>query len=404
MKKFIISFLLGMSAMVIVAGLLLSSPYYFYNQIINKKYSSQWFNLTSFTDKVLTPGKKVELQEPNLGNDDLWRKFHIKDTYIPLPYRNPFFFVAPIFNFDKEKNTTNFGISVFGASKLEISKIFFVNNRFLPSVIRSQSLFKLPIAVEIIKSVPNEKIWRDIFTIDLSNWEVNYSQLIYNLYILQLRSVILPKEFKSFSLLDDRTGLIELYSPDKDYKSELILTKQRGLIYSYLIVTDLQNNESQILRYKFLKEISFRPSTASLARILYKEFKALDYKDQVSQIGMMYLISAYSHANDKLYLQEMIRFLERGERNQTQLKRLYEYANIKYGETFTQKIIEGIELEDELRLKRNIELEKKRELERLAKEKDKPVEVIKTQEEKLQERIERAKKSKKIKSNRMIID
>ena len=103
MKKFIISFLLGMSAMVIVAGLLLSSPYYFYNQIINKKYSSQWFNLTSFTDKVLTPGKKVELQEPNLGNDDLWRKFHIKDTYIPLPYRNPFFFVAPIFNFDKEK-------------------------------------------------------------------------------------------------------------------------------------------------------------------------------------------------------------------------------------------------------------------------------------------------------------
>ena len=186
--------------------------------------------------------------------------------------------------------------------------------------------------------------------------------------------------------------------------SELILTKQRGLIYSYLIVTDLQNNESQILRYKFLKEISFRPSTASLARILYKEFKALDYKDQVSQIGMMYLISAYSHANDKLYLQEMIRFLERGERNQTQLKRLYEYANIKYGETFTQKIIEGIELEDELRLKRNIELEKKRELERLAKEKDKSVEVIKTQEEKLQERIERAKKSKKIKSNRMIID
>lgn len=404
MRKVILAFLFGISLVVLTAGLVLTSPFYFYNQIINKKHSSQWFNLTSFQDNFLTPSKRIELKEPNLGNDDLWKSFHIKDTYIPLPYKNPFYFVAPIFKYEKEKNNTNFGVSVFGASKLEISKVFFVNNRFLPSVIRSQNLFKLPIAVEIIKNVPNEKIWQDIFTVDLTNWEVSYSQLIYNLYILQLRSVILPKEFKSFALLDDRTGLIELYSKDKDYKSELILTKQRGLIYSYLIVTDLQNNESQVLRYKYLKEISFRPSTSSLARILYKEFKALEFDDQISQIGMMYLMSAYSHADDKIYVQEMIRFLERGERNQTQLKRLYEYANRKYGETFTQKIIEGIELEDELQLKRNIELEKQRELERLANEKVKPVEVKKTEEELLQERIKKAKELQKVKNNRMIID
>ena len=404
MKKIILSILFGISLLILSAGILLISPYYYYNQIIQKEYSSEWFYLTNFNNRFLKPDKKVELKEPNLGNDDLWKKFHIRDTFIPLPYKNPFFFVAPIFKYDKDKNTTNFGISVFGSSKLEVSKIFFVNNRLLPSVIRSQKLFRLPISTEIIRNVPSEKIWQDIFSLDLRNWEVNYTQLIYNLYILQLRSVILPQKFKSFALLDDSTGLVELYSKDKDYKSELVLTKQRGLIYSYLIVTDLQNNESQILRYKYLKEISFRPSTSSLARILYKEFKALKFEDQISQIGMMYLISAYSHTNDKIYIQEMIKYLERGERNQTQLKRLYEYAEMKYGETFTNRIIKGIELEDELRLKRNIEIENKRERERLANEEIKPVKKEKTPEEIFQERLRKAKESKKIKNNRMIID
>lgn len=404
MKKIILSILFGISIILLGAGLLLVSPYYYYNKIIKNEYSSEWFYLSNFNSIFLRPNPKLEIKEPNIGNDDLWKKFHIRDTFIPLPYKNPFYFVAPIFKYDKEKKNTNFGISVFGSGQLEVSKIFFVNNRFLPSVIRSQSLFKLPISTEIIKSVPSEKLWRDIFTVDLTNWEINYTQLIYNLYILQLRSVILPNKFKSFSLLDNHTGLVELYSTDKDYKTELVLTKQRGLIYSYVIVTDLQNDESQVLRYKYLKEISFRPSTVSLARILYKEFKALPYEDQISQVGMMYLISAYSHSNDKIYIQEMIRYLERGERNQTQLKRLYEYAQIKYGKTFTEKIVDGIELEDELRLKRNIELEKKKELERLANEKDKPVIIKKTEEEIFQERIQKAKESKKIKNNRMIID
>jgi len=404
MKKIILVILYGTSVVLIALGLLLVSPYYYYNQIIKKDYSSEWFSLSNFDDSFLTPHKQVELKEPNLGNDDLWRKFHIRDTFIPLPFKNPFFFVAPILKYDSTKKSTNFGISVYGTSKLEISKVFFVNNRILPSVTRAQKLFKLPLATEILKSVSFEKIWIDIFSENLKVWEVPYSKLLYKLYILQLRTVILPDKFKSFSLLNERTGIVELYSNDKDYKSELILTKQRGLIYSYLIVTDLNNEESQVLRYKYLKEISFRPSSDSLSSIIYKEFKALEYQDQVSQIGMMYLISSYSHSMDPIYLKEMIKYLERGENNQTQLKRLYEYADKRYGETFASKIIKGIELEEELSLQRNIELEKQRKLEELSQKKIelKPRQI--TPEEELEERIQEAKRNKKIQNNRMIID
>jgi hypothetical protein len=404
MKKIILVILYGISLLVLVSGLFLISPYYYYNKIINNDYNSQWFSLNNFNESFLTPVGKIKLAEPNLGNDDLWRKFHIKDVNIPLPYKNPFFFVAPIFNYDKESKKTNFGISVFGNSKLEISKVFFVNNRILPSVIRSQKLFKLPISTEILKNISFEKIWKDIFVKDISKWEIPYSELLYNLYLLQLRSVILPDKFKSFGLIDDKTAVIELYSIDKDYKSELILTKRRGLIYSYLIVTDLNNEESQVLRYKYLKEISFRPSSEVLSPILYKEFKALEYKDQVGQIGMMYLLSAYSHNDDALYLKEMIRYLERGERNQTPLKRLYEYANERYGSTFANKLIQGIELEEDLMLKRNIEIENRKKIEELSQKEIQTDNNEQTDEEIFQEKLDQAKENKKIKADRMIID
>lgn len=404
MKRLILLFLYGISGLVLVSGLLLVSPYYFYNKIINQQHSSEWFNLNSFSPTLLNPNPKITLKEPNLGNDDLWRSFHIKDTFIPLPYKNPFYFIAPILKYDPIKKFTNFGVSVYGTSDLEISKVFFVNNRVIPSVIRSQNIFKLPLATDILKSIPFEKIWKDVFSLNLNVWEVPYSELLYRLYILQLRTVILPEKFKTFSLLNDDTGVVELFSTDKDYKSELILTKQRGLIYSFLIVTDLNNNESQVLRYKYLKEISFRPSSEALSGIIYKEFKALEYKYQVGQIGMMYLLSAYSHSMDVAYLKEMIKYLERGEKNQTSLKRLYEYAQKRYGETFANSIIKGVELEDELSLKRNIEIEDRERLRQLS-EKAKKVEATqKSEEELFNDRIEKAKTNKKIRENRMIID
>lgn len=403
MKKIILATLYSISALLLVTGLLLVSPYYYYYKILKNDYNSKWFSLNNVNEKTLTPKGKSDLKEPNLGNDDLWRKFHIRDTNIPLPFKNPFFFVAPILKYNSKTKITNYGISVYGTSKLEISKVFFVNNRILPSVIRSQDLFKLPISTEILKAIPFEKIWKDVFLKDITKWDVPYSELLYNLYLLQLRSVILPDKFKTFGLIDDQTAIVELYSKDKDYKSELVFTKRRGLIYSYLIVTDLNNNESQVLRYKYLKEISFRPSSETLSPIIYKEFKALEFKDQIGQIGMMYLISAYSHNDDPVYLKEMIKYLERGEGNQTPLKRLYEYANERYGSTFASKIIQGIELEQDLILKRNIELEKQQKIEELSQK-----EIItapqKTDQERFEEKIQQAKENQKIKENRMIID
>ncbi len=182
------------------------------------------------------------------------------------------------------------------------------------------------------------------------------------------------------------------------------MTRQRGVVYSYLIVTEKKNNESELLRYKFLREISFRPGSESLAGIIYKEFKALPYKKKAGHEGMLYLLSAYSHQMDnKGFLKEMIFYLERGEFNQKQIRPLYEYASERYGEVFASALVEGVELSPEMRLKRDIELEKKKQLNHLnARPASGPQRP--GPEERSRIRIEEAKRTRKIKKNRMIID
>ena len=45
-----------------------------------------------------------------------------------------------------------------------------------------------------------------------------------NLYLLHLRSEILPENFTSYRLINDKTALVELESKNKDFTTELVMT------------------------------------------------------------------------------------------------------------------------------------------------------------------------------------
>jgi hypothetical protein len=215
-----------------------------------------------------------------------------------------------------------------------------------------------------------------------------------------------PEKFINYALVDGtNTAIIELYSKNKDYVSELILTNNRGIIYSFILLTERNNNESKLVRYKLLNEVQFGGGSRRLSDILYREFKGLEYTEQVDQQGMLYLLSAWTHNTERSeYIKEMIVSLEKGTRNQRQLEVLYSFAMKKYGTTFTEKNIDDLNLEDNVLLQRNVELERKKELEDLASKVDVLEKPKLSQEEEMKIMLNKAKRNKKSRDNRMIID
>jgi hypothetical protein len=355
MKKIFLAFIFSISIVVLLLSVLLVYPYHYYNDAIKNKAEGRWFHLSRFDERFYTPGKMESLESVEMKNNDLWSKFHFQNIKIPLPKKNPFYRVSPDLHLNGTKTT--FGLSLFNTNKERISRILFVSPYVMKKNLRAQELFKLPIVREVLVGIKEPKLWRLLFEKEIKGWNISFSEMATNLYLLHLRSEILPKNFLTYKLINYKTAVVELESKQKDFSTELVMTRARGLIYSFILITEKDNEESKLLRYKFLKEIEFIPSSPVLTDILYKEFKALDYKDQVDNLGMLYLLSAWSHKNDKDLLKEMIFFLERGVANQKELQAIYPYVYKTFGKTFSTQKVDNLDLTNDLFLKLQVEQE-----------------------------------------------
>ena len=122
----------------------------------------------------------------------------------------------------------------------------------------------------------------------------------------------------------------------------------------------MNKEESLKLRSKLLDSISFSPVDEAIGRLLYTEFKQLNYARQVDQEGMLYLFAAWSQNPDNVeLLKEMITYLERGQNTKQQLKTLYTYSFKRYGKTYTTRRDVDEQDNPELVLQRKIEIEQK---------------------------------------------
>jgi hypothetical protein len=407
MKNFIAIGLIFVSILIVGAGTLFVSPYYFYSKILKNDFYSEWYALTNLKDKHLHAKGALEIPESTIGNGDLWKKFHILDVLVPLPVRNPFFYASPVLQYFPDSKRTEIGIKIYDGNEREISKLYFMQNKLFPSDLNGQKFFQLPLVKKHIKSIPQQKIWQDLFIKKLNNWNIPFAEMAYNLYLLHLRTKLLPDNYKSFGLVKEtNTAVIELESKNKDYITELLLTKTRGVIYSFVLISEINNEESQTLRQKFLRETQFQGGSIHLSKIIYREFKGLNYSQQIDQEGMLYLLSAWTHnTSNQDYIREMIAYLERGERTQRQLEALYKYAYSRYGQTFSTKGVEGLQLSDSLDFQRKLELEIKADEEALKNKKVIVEEKKLTKEEEMQLLLKKAKRDKKkMNKNRMIID
>jgi len=340
----------------VVVGITIA-PDYLYRFTIEGNFPTRWYSIDKFTPNLLKPARYPFSYVDNYSAENLWKEFHIKDAVIPMPYRHPQFKVVPILKRTDKSESFEMGFEFLGAENRLVAEIHFLPNMIFSYRPKGQKLFDLPILKAVVSQKQISSIWSDLFSREISHFKLDYDEMLYNLYLIDLRKRILPENYISYGHVGEQEiGIVKLIPKNKDYNAELVMIMRQNIIYSYFLLTKMDDPEALEVRDRFLKKIRFQAGSESIARIYYDEFKLLPIYRKIDQEGMIYLLSAWSNWNKKKdILRELIFYLEKGE-SRIQLKPLYNFANQVYGSTFS-RLAEILSDDPELQLKSKIERE-----------------------------------------------
>lgn len=373
-------------------------PYTYYSQWVRGEGWNKYYQVSDWNKLYLESPALDPVGEYKEQYEELWRVFPLANTQIPLPIRHPLYQTFPIIEFKSSKSVPHAGISVASAGAREISRIYTMSTTSFGDFTLGQELFKLPYVRNRIVNIPLDKLWKDVFSKKISPATKSLEEMFYDLYLIHIRSKIVPKGAVRYGLIQNGNQvLIEMISKDKDYKAEIVLSQRSGNVYSYLLRTAINNEESKKLRDKFLGSVDFAPSDDAVGRILYTEFKQLNFSRQVDQEGIQYLYCAWTQdmRNEDL-LKELIFYLERGRGNTQRLQPFYRYAIKRYGKTFTTRSVLDDTDDPEVALQRKIEIEASKFKSDLEKEKVKAApEPELTPEERMNLYLKKARESGK---------
>lgn len=372
-------------------------PYYTYEKVIKGVWSHDLYKLSRWDAKFLAPGPQLGTGELKNDFPGLWREFHLRDVVVPLPTGHPMFRTIPIIQIMDPEREPEVGVLFHGPTGREIARLYLLKSGSWNDQLEKQKFFQLPLVLRELKKKTPEEVWHDLFRRKIEGWDLPFPVMAYNLYLLHLRAAILPPGFIDYGpLAEEGMAYVEIASKNKDYRTEIVFSFERGLLLSYLLVSERNSVDSDELRTRFLKGISFRTSDKTMSPIVYKEFKELTFNRQTDQEGMLYLFSAWSHQmEDVEMLKEMVYFMERGQKNGPQLQPLYRYIYSRYKKTFTTRDVGLEENDPEIRLQRQIELEENAERLKLQ---EKPKEVVKeapiTPRDRMDEYLRKAREEK----------
>lgn len=334
-------------------------PYRLYSNWVEGSGWNRYYSLSSYRKIYLKPTGVVESEDYVEDYPQLWKEFPIRNSRIPLPTRHPLYKVLPLVDTIPKSKVPQIGVILQRPNSLEITRLYTLPPSLLPDFSLGQELFKLPFVRNRIMKLSVDELWNEIFTRKIVVKSKSLEEMIIDLYILYVRSRILPPETIRYGLGKRKNqGIIQLSSREKGYLVEMVLTMESGNIYSFILKTAEEDDESMKLRSKFFQHVNFSPTDAAMGRILYTEFKQLSFNRQVDPEGMLYLLAAWSQDPDKLnFIKEMIFYLERGRANNKALSILYSYAFKRYGKTFATKNILTDHNDPEIELQRKIEVE-----------------------------------------------
>lgn len=387
MKRMIVLF-----ALVLLLGitsiLLAFMPYHFYYVALDSGIDSRFLSTNQVADVYLS-GKLMQVDKDiptTFNGQDRWLDFHVGDYIVPLPVRHPYFLLVPEIGVDEQLKP-----KIAWSLKNQSFKTE-VRVHYLPSLsyeypIEQNLLFSLPIFRNHLLKISSDKIWQDLFMLDLrlpsseilgftkwvsTLWQIEYKELAYRLFILKTRQAIFPKGVTSLSFdIDKQMGILEMVPEktqdlvDDNLRFEQVLLLREGRIQRVELVTRRFNNVAKAYRAQFMNSFSWRLSNPDQTVTLYNEFNQLSLKRKTDQEGMTYLFAGWSHVpKQEEFLRTMIQYLERGPKNMAHLPALYQYAYDVFGTTFST-IKENLRETEKRKLERKISEELRGEVDSL---------------------------------------
>lgn len=356
------------------------APYHIYTLTLTEGVDTRFLKMKP-TERVYYDGYEmkyfVEDESLKIGRN-LFQTIHLSNFEMNLPNGMPSLSMIP--DIKIQSNKIRLGSSLIDSKNREYFT-FNAEKEYLFDInIETQDIFLLPVFRNYLAKKSPQDIWQDIFSKKLSlpsnegksfneslstlN-KVSYYELVYNLYILNLRSRLLPENIKQIEFDSNNQIGSVIFEETNSNRKERIFILNQGIVYPITINTSLLYPLAKITRNKFIKSIKFKPSTKDTAISIYAEYKNLEYRDRLDQKGMILLFSAWSHDLDnKDYIRVIIMFLERGQTNIKYLRPFYEYAFKKFGSSFSNDKDFLIESgEEKLKRKMAEELEAERQIE-----------------------------------------
>ena len=292
-------------------------PTYLYKKKLDKEISS-------FSREILK-GEQLLLDKKD-ESVHTWKNFHFSHFILPLPIRHPSFRLTPLIHF---KKNPSLGMEFIDPKKRSLLK--FKIGRFVPfsSPLHKKKIFHSRVFREYMLKKTRKNIIEDLFSKDLLHIEKkpSYKELIYNLFILQMRKDLFPSNARKVYYLPwNQTGVITIDSPKKT-RVDQIWYAFTGDGFKTISIQWKKNDRDAIsFKKKIMKIFRYKKISLEKSKKYYEIYKSLPYKTKIDQEGLMYLLLAWSHEPKKQdYVREMIFYMEKGEKNFSILLPLYRY-------------------------------------------------------------------------------
>lgn len=290
-------------------------------------------------------------------NERRWKSFHFADYKIPLPLQHPTLHLVPVI--EKRKGHTFFGGDIFNNKNARKFHYMSGDKLELDYFIEKQKLFGLPIFKEDLEGIPGTKFFKIMFTHDVhlkkidkksklnylrSLWNIPYSDLVFNLFVLNARESFFPEDMVSFSYYPEKEmGVVETPDENPNFYNETIYILKEANIYTFKYRVRKGDLQADSIRTRFLKILQFEKSYEDKRIEAYNDFRSLSYKQKIGTVGFTYLYVGFTHVpNDQTYYMAMIRDLEKHSGNAKLLTPLYQYGmeKFKFEEQVKEKKVE----------------------------------------------------------------
>ncbi len=333
---------------------------------IGKGYSSNLIKIKpenpAFIESVEFTSKKIKEYLPE--NEKNWRLFHFSNFELPLPIDNPVVQLYPL--------TTRLGkYDIFGGNiNNDKGRIYFsftvgLDYSFIYPLDK-QKVFSLPIFKEFLEKIPKEKIFELVFTkpLDIKNldinqrvkalrklWGISYYELVLNLFILQIRNDLFPKNAIKFSYYPEKKlGVVEQEDKNSGFYKETIFLLEKDKIYTLEWRLPKEELLSDNIRFRFLNNLKFKGTYTEAFISAFNDYRSLPLYKKITSTSFTILYSGLTHdPGNQNILKAITRDLKRGKGNEKFLEWLYDYGEkkLKVNLRIDQDAIDAARIEKE---------------------------------------------------------